>query len=171
VAGSHRRDLVIVALALAVAALAVVGVFLLRSQDSAGGGSAVSRGEAIFQSGTDANGDLIPRTSSGGGMMGGGMMGAGMMGAGCATCHGADGRGRTTATFTAPNITYGNLTNPQGMLETDGGRGHTFTDAGIKTAVIQGLDPEGSRLEAPMPQWQLTDSEWTELLAYLKTLN
>ncbi len=161
----------IVAVALAVAALAVVGAVVLRSQDSAGG-SPVSRGEAIFQSGTDANGDLIPRSSSGGGMMdGGGMMGNGMMGGGCASCHGSDGRGRITAGFTAPDITYGNLTDPQGMLEPDGGRGHTFTDAGIKTAVIQGLDPGGSRLEAPMPQWQLTDPEWTDLLAYLKTLD
>jgi mono/diheme cytochrome c family protein len=170
VARAHRRDLVIVALALAVAALAMVGVLVLRSQGSSGG-SAVSRGEVIFQSGTGANGELIPRSSSGAGMMGGGMMGGGMMGGGCATCHGADGRGRTTATFTSPDITYGNLTDPRGMLEPDGGRGHTFTDASIRTAVIQGLDSEGSRLEAPMPQWQLTGSEWTDLLAYLKTLD
>ena len=161
----------IVALSLAVAALAVVGVLVLRSQGSAGG-SSVSRGEVIFQSGTDANGDLIPRSSNGVGMMGsGGMMGAGMMGAGCATCHGADGHGRTTPTFTSPDITYGNLTDPQGMLMPDGTRGPAYTDAGIKTAVTQGLDPEGSRLEAPMPQWQLTDPEWTDLLTYLKTLN
>jgi hypothetical protein len=170
VASSRGRDLVIVALALAVATLAVVGVLVLRSQGSAGG-SAVSRGEAIFQSGTDANGDLIPRSSSGAGMMGGGMMGGGMMGAGCATCHGADGHGRTTATFTSPNITYGNLTDPQGMLMPDGTRGPAYTDASIKTAVTQGLDPDGSQLEAPMPQWQLTDPEWTDLLAYLKTLD
>ena len=161
----------IVALALAVAALAVVGVLVLRSQGSADGTS-VSRGEAIFQSGTDANGDLIPRSSSGTGMMGGGgMMGAGMMGAGCATCHGSDGHGRTTPDFTSPDVTYGNLTDPQGMLMPDGTRGPAYTDATIMTAVTQGLDPEGSRLEAPMPQWQLTDPEWTDLLAYLKTLN
>ena len=160
----------IVVVALAVAALAVVSVLVLRSRGSADG-SAVSRGEVIFQSGTDANGDLIPRTASGGGMMGGGgVMGGGMMGAGCATCHGADGHGRATQTFTAPNVTYGNLTDPQGMLMPDGTRGPTYTDAGIKTAVTQGLDPEGSRLDAPMPQWQLTDPEWTDLLAYLKTL-
>lgn len=158
------------AVALAVAALAVVGVLALRSQGSAGG-SAVSRGEVIFQSGTDANGDLIPRSSSGGGMMGGGMMGGGMMGAGCATCHGVDGRGRTTATFTSPDITYGNLTDPQGMQMPDGTRDSAYTDAGIRTALTAGLDPEGSPLETPMPQWQLTDPEWTDLLAYLKTLN
>ena len=46
-----------------------------------------------------------------------------------------------------------------------------YTDAGIRTAVTQGLDPEGSQLEAPMPQWQLTGSEWADLLAYLKTLH
>ena len=99
-------------------------------------------------------------------MMGGG----GMMGGGCATCHGSDGHGRTTATFTSPNITYGNLTDPQGMLQPDGTRGPTYTDATLRTAVTQGLDPEGSRLEAPMPQWQLTRSEWDDLLAYLETL-
>ena len=161
----------IVAVALAVAALAVVGVLVLRSQGSASG-SSVSRGEVIFQSGTDANGDLIPRSSNGVGMMGsGGMMGGGMMRAGCATCHGVNGHGRTTPTFTAPNITYGNLTDPRGMQMPDGTRGLAYTDAGIKTAVIQGLDPEGSHLESPMPQWRLSGPEWTDLLAYLKTLN
>ena len=92
-----------------------------------------------------------------------------MMRAGCATCHGADGHGRTTPTFTSPNITYSNLTDPQGMLQPDGTRGPTYTDATLRTAVTQGLDPEGSRLESPMPQWQLTGPEWADLLAYLKT--
>lgn len=170
-ARSRRANLVIVAVALSIAALAAVGVFALRSQGSAGG-SSVSRGEVIFHSGTDANGDLIPRSASGAGMMrGGGMMGGGMMRAGCATCHGADGHGRATPTFTSPNITYRNLTDPQGIQMPDGTRGPTYTDASIKTAVTQGLDPEGSHLEAPMPQWQLTDPEWTDLLAYLKTVN
>ena len=163
-ARSRPKDLVIVAVALAVAALAAVGILVLGSQRSASR-SPASRGEAIFQSGIAANGNLIPRTASGG-MMGGG----GMMRAGCATCHGSDGHGRSTPTFTSPNITYGNLTDPQGMLMPDGTRGPTYTDASIKTAVTQGLDPEGSRLEAPMPQWQLTGPEWAGLLAYLKTL-
>jgi len=102
---------VIVAVALAVAALAAVGVLVLGSQRSASR-SPASKGEAIFQSGIAANGNLIPRTGSGG-MMGGG----GMMRAGCATCHGSDGHGRSTPTFTSPNITYSNLTDPQGMLQ------------------------------------------------------
>jgi mono/diheme cytochrome c family protein len=150
---SRRTDLVIVAVALVVAALAAVSIVVLGSQGS-GGGATVSRGEAIFQSGVDANGGLIARSASGTGMMGGGdMMGGGMMGAGCATCHGA------------------NLTDPQGMLMPDGTRGPTYTEAGIRTAVTQGLDPAGSRLESPMPQWRLTGPQWIDLFAYLKTLN
>jgi len=163
-ARSRRTNLVIVAVALAVAALAAVGVLVLGSQRSASR-SPASKGEAIFQSGIAANGNLIPRTGSGG-MMGGG----GMMRAGCATCHGSDGHGRSTPTFTSPNITYSNLTDPQGMLQPDGTRGPTYTDTTLRTAVTQGLDPEGSRLESPMPQWQLTGPEWADLLAYLKTL-
>ncbi len=168
-ARSRRTNLAIVAVALAVAALAAVGVLVLGSQRSASR-SAASRGESIFQSGVDANGNVIPRVGSGA-MMGGGMMGSGMMGAGCATCHGADGHGRSTPTFTSPNITYSNLTDPQGMLQPDGTRGPTYTDATLRTAVTQGLDPAGSRLESPMPQWQLTGPEWADLLAYLKTLD
>ena len=75
-ARSRRTNLVIVAVALAVAALAAVGVLVLGSQRSASR-SPASKGEAIFQSGIAANGNLIPRTASGGMMGGGGMMRAG----------------------------------------------------------------------------------------------
>lgn len=165
----RRSDLTVVLGALAVAALAIVGVLVLGSQRSANRSTA-SRGESIFQSGVDANGNPIPRS---GGMMGtGGMMGGGgVTVGGCASCHGTDGRGRSTPMFTAPNITCGNLTDTQGMLQPDGTRGPTYTDATLRTAVTQGLDPEGSRLESPMPLWQLTGVEWADLLAYLKTLD
>lgn len=137
-----------------------------------GGGSPVAIGEAIFQTGVGPNGRAVPRTSSqGGGMMGGGMMGGGMMASGCASCHGVDGHGRATQQFTSPNITYANLTDARGMLMPDGTRGPTYTDAQIRRAVTTGIDPEGSHLEWPMPQWQLTTQEWNGLLAYLKTLH
>lgn len=169
-AHSAHRNLWIAGAALAVALLAVAGLLIVGA--SRHGGSPASRGEVIFQSGRDASGAVIPRSggTTNGGMMSGGM-GGGMMGGGCATCHGVDGRGRTTPTFTSPNITYGNLTDPQGMQMPDGTRGPTYTDASIKTAVTQGLDPAGSHLESPMPQWHLTDPEWTDLLAFLKTLH
>ena len=119
-----------------------------------------ARGQWIFQTGTDpTNRQPIPRT--------GGMM----MATGCAACHGPDGRGQSTPMFTAPNITYANLTDPQGMLEPDGSRGPTYTDATIRRAITTGIDAEGKALAWPMPHWQLTDQQMTDLLAYLKTLH
>jgi mono/diheme cytochrome c family protein len=115
-------------------------------------------GERIFRYGLDADGNPIPRS--------GGMM----MRTGCAGCHGRDGRGRSTAMFVSPDISYENLTDPAGMREPDGSRGDTFTDALIMRAVTEGLDAEGEPLSWPMPQWRLTDGQWASLLDYLKTL-
>jgi hypothetical protein len=161
---------------LAVVLMVAVGASVILASIACGGirpgsGSAVARGQAIFQSGVDANGVSIPRTVSanGTGMMGG-AMGRGMAGGGCTSCHGWNGRGRTTPQFAAPNITYANLTDPRGMLMPDGTRGPTYTDAGIKKAVTRGIDPSGDRLESPMPRWQLSNGQWDDLLAYLKTL-
>lgn len=72
--------------------------------------------------------------------------------------------------FSAPNITYRNLTDPKGMIEPDGSRGPTYTDAEIQRAVEQGIGPDGDQLDTTMPRWQLTDQEFNALLAYLKTL-
>ena len=172
-ARGSSRSLWIAGAALVIALLAAAAVLVVGTTRH-GSGPSVSRGEAIFQSGGDANGVPIPRsggTTNGGMMGGGGSGGGGMMSAGCATCHGSGGHGRTTPAFSAPNITYSNLTDSQGMLQPDGTRGLTYTDATLRMAVTQGLDPEGSRLESPMPQWQLTGPEWADLLAYLKILD
>lgn len=129
-------------------------------KSSGGAGDAVTLGEQIFDSGTDASGQPIARSG-----------GIGMMGwNGCASCHGVDGRGRRTMMFAAPNITYPNLTNPMGMMELDGTRGPTYTDPLIRRAVVDGIGADGDALDETMPRWQLTDDEWTDLLAYMKTL-
>ena len=117
-----------------------------------------ARGTWIFQTGTDPNGQPIPYS--------GGMM----MRASCASCHGADGHGLRTPMFVSPNVAYRNLTDPAGMREPDGSHGPTYTDGLIRRAVTQGMDAEGKSLAWPMPRWQLTDVEWSDLLAYLKTL-
>lgn len=123
------------------------------------GGTTAEKGEWIFRTGTNPeNRQPIPHS--------GGMM----MRMSCAGCHGVDGHGLRTMMFVSPNITYRNLTDPAGMLEPDGSRGPTYTDALIKRAVTQGSDAEGKPLAWPMPRWQLTDNEWNDLLAYLKTL-
>ncbi len=122
------------------------------------GSTPAARGAWIFRTGADPDGQPI---LSSGGMM---------MSASCAGCHGVGGRGLRTPMFVSPNITYRNLTDPEGMLEPDGTRGPTYTADQIRRAVTQGIDAEGQSLAWPMPRWQLTDDEWNDLLAYLKTL-
>jgi Cytochrome c len=156
---TRRGNLVVAGIALAVAVVAVVVIVALGSRGAQPSGRTPGAlGEWIYRTGTDRNGTPIPFS--------GGMM----MRASCVTCHGSDGRGRTTPMFTSPNITYANLTDPKGMLQPDGSRGPTYTDGTLKRAVTEGIDPQGAHLAWPMPQWQLTDREWLGLLSYLKTL-
>jgi len=146
---------------IALVAIGIVGLVLLGSgiiTPGFSGRTPAARGEWIFRTGADPDGQPIP---SSGGMM---------MRASCADCHGVDGRGLRTPMFASPNTTYRNLTDPAGMLEPDGSRGAIYTDDLIRRAVTQGIDAEGKPLDWPMPRWRLTDREWSDLLAYLKTL-
>lgn len=118
-----------------------------------------ARGEWIFRTGRHPD-DGQPLRYAGGMMMG----------TSCASCHGTDGRGRSTMMFVSPNITYRNLTDPAGMLEPGGARGHQYTDEQIKRAITQGVDAEGAALAWPMPRWRMTDQELNDLIAYLQTL-
>jgi cytochrome c oxidase subunit 2 len=122
------------------------------------GNNPVANGKWIYDTGNDPNGQPISYSD--------GMM----MRTSCAGCHGADGHGLRTPMFVAPNITYHNLTDPAGMLEPDGGHGPTYTDALIRRAVTEGIAAEGDPLNSLMPRWQLSNQEWNDLLAYLKTL-
>ena len=147
---------------LVLVAVGVVGLLLLGTGILSGATAAstpIARGQWIFQTGTDPSGQPIPYSG-----------GMGMMQAGCASCHGTDGHGLRTMMFVSPNITYRNLTDPAGFSEPDGTRGPTYTDDQIRRAVTQGLDSQGKPLDWPMPRWQLTDTEWNDLLTYLKTL-
>ena len=125
-----------------------------------------SLGERIFLSGTDATGNVIPRSTP---SMYGMMVGQ----AGCASCHGRDGRGSTVGammgTFTTPDIRWSTLTSDAGPDES--GHAHlAYDEASFARALREGIDPEGDRLEAPMPQWRLTDDEIAALVAYLRSL-
>lgn len=125
------------------------------------GGDPVALGQRVFDSGVGVDGLPIPHTAG---------VGMGMMNA-CASCHGLDGHGRQTMMFTAPNVTYANVTDPSGMLEPDGTRGPRYTDDLIRRAVVQGIGGDGVALDTTMPRWQLGEQDWGNLLAFLKTLH
>ena len=122
--------------------------------------------ERIFLSGTDENGNVIPRSTP---SMYGMMFGQ----AGCAGCHGRDGRGGTVGammgSFRTPDIRWSSLTSDQGS-HPDGQAHAAYDEASFARAVRDGIDPEGDRLNAPMPQWRLTDAEMAALVAHLKGL-
>lgn len=155
---SRTTSLFIAGIAFAIAGVMIALALWSSMSDSPDVARDRPLGERIFRYGLDADGDPIPRS--------GGMM----MRTGCAGCHGDGGTGRTTGMFVAPDITYENLTDPAGMREPDGSRGHTYTDEQIERAVTQGVDAEGEPLSWPMPQWRLTEAQWSALLDYLKSL-
>jgi hypothetical protein len=122
----------------------------------------VSLGRTIYVDGTDASGNLIPR-SGGIGMMGG---------SGCITCHGPDGKGGTIdlmmSQFDVPDIRWSTLSKP--MQSPEGDMEPPYDSTTFARAVREGIGSDGGSLEAPMPQWQLTDQQVNALIAYLMTL-
>lgn len=125
---------------------------------SGAAGTYSSVGQRIYLTGVGSNGQNIPHTSTrvaqGSLMMGGG---------GCGSCHAANGRGGTISMMTGeaikvPDVTYGALIKSG------------LTDANIRTAIHDGLDETGKRLQSSMPRWQMTDPDLDATIAYLKEL-
>lgn len=125
---------------------------------SGAAGTFTSVGQRIYLTGVGTDGNSIKRTSTrvaqGSLMMGGG---------GCGSCHAANGRGGTISMMTGeaikvPDVTYGALIKSG------------LTDANIRTAIHDGLDETGKRLQSSMPRWQMTDPDLDATIAYLKEL-
>lgn len=127
-----------------------------------------SNGEQIYYTGVSQTTGPIPRT--------GGPMWVYHAGVGCVACHGVHGRGGVPVmmgTALPEDIRYATLTaaGPHEKGEKKEEMDHPpFTDATIKRAVTQGVDPANKPVDWTMPRWQLADEDWTDLLAYLKTL-
>lgn len=143
-------------------ALAVIGVFAVSMFY---GNRFQSNGERIYFTGISNSGK--PITSSIGNATIGGVS--------CARCHGDDGKGKSgrfmTWEFEAPGIRYSTLTTTRH----EGHEGHEeggepYTDELITMAITQGLDSEGKLLKPPMPVFQMSESDLSDLLEYLKSL-
>lgn len=124
-----------------------------------------SNGERIYYTGISAKDGPIP--------IAGGPMWLHMGPVGCVACHGLTGRGGVPVMMGAAvpeDIRYEALTKGEpgaGKAETE----HPpYTDALIKRAVTQGLDPAGKPLDWTMPRWQMSDQDLNDVIAYLKTL-
>lgn len=134
----------------------------------AGDATFSSNGQSIYYTGRSADGSPIPRTVAGAGMMGRGMMGA----VACVDCHGEDGRGgRLGMMFGVveiPDIRYSAITSAR--LE-NGVTASGWTDGDLARAIRDGFEPDGQRLKAPMPRFDMTDAEIGEVISYLKELD
>lgn len=125
-----------------------------------------SNGERIYYTGVSVKTGPIPTT--------GGPMWMAHGGVGCVVCHGVHGRGGVPVmmgTAIPEDIRYSVLTKGEepgkGKQEMD----HPpYSDALIKRAITQGIDPVGKPLDWMMPRWQLSDQDLNDLIAYLKTL-
>ena len=149
-------------LGLVLLGLGIVGFVLLQSAPftaSRWSGTPVADGELVFRTGTGADGRPIPSTS-----------GPPML-TSCAACHGDRGQGGQVRVMMrpveAPNITWPELT----AAHHENGEEHPpYTEATLRRAITQGVNPAGDPLDPLMPRWQLSDEEWEALLAYLRTL-
>ncbi len=121
-----------------------------------------SNGEQIYYTGVIAKAGPIPRV--------GGPMWVRMGGTGCVACHGVQGRGGVPVmmgTTIPADIRYEALI--KGEYE-HGKKETPYTDSLIKRAITEGLNPDGEPLDWTMPRWQVSDADFADLLAYLKTL-
>lgn len=150
-------------LGLVLLGLGLAGLAALRSGPLAPprwSGTPVADGEVVFRTGTGADGRPIPYTS-----------GLPML-TSCVACHGERGQGGRVRvmmqTVEAPNITWPELTAAH---HEEGEAEHApYTEATLRRAISEGVDPAGEPLDPIMPRWRLTDQEWEALLSYLRTL-
>ncbi len=124
-----------------------------------------SNGERIYSTGISDRAGPIPRA--------GGPPWAQHAGVGCVACHGVSGGGGVPVmmgTAIPADIRYDVLT---GKVSQPGGEKMEhppYTDATIRRAITQGIDPAGKPLDWTMPRWQMSEQDLNDLVAYLKTL-
>ncbi len=136
-----------------------------------------SNGQLIYFNATNDRGELL--TYRGGpDVIGPGMMGTRLS---CASCHGQEARGGVhmmhMRVMDAPDIRWSVLAGEVGeehASEGDPEDEHTEAHAGydlvnFRMAVVEGQHPNGERLNAEMPRWQIGDGDLKDLAEFLRS--
>jgi ABC-type branched-subunit amino acid transport system substrate-binding protein len=89
----------------------------------------------------------------------------------CASCHGADGKGRPENGQDPGDITWRYLTISYGHTHANGRKHAGFTPLLFERAVTAGRDPAGGKLSALMPRYRLSPASAAALVAYLKRIS
>lgn len=149
----------------------VVGVRLSESQTAVPGSGRSRTVPATGLDGFSSNGERIYFTGIG---HAGPIARAGgpMMDVACANCHGQDGRGGRMslmmgASIDMPDIRYASLSTSRSV---DGTTVPGWTDYQIGTAIRNGIEPNGQRMNTMMPRWDMDDVDMRDVISYLKEL-
>jgi ABC-type branched-subunit amino acid transport system substrate-binding protein len=89
----------------------------------------------------------------------------------CASCHGADGRGRDEGGVSAPDIRWSTLTKPYAVTLANGRRRDAYTQRSLKRAVALGIDSSGNRLLSVMPRYSMKEEQFRFLMKELDALD
>ena len=110
----------------------------------------LANGQAIFQTGRDADGKPIAARPP-------------PLRPSCAACHLASGAGgvKFPGGATSADLRQSALV---------AGQKHPYTPALLERAISTGIDNEGQRLSPVMPRWQLSQRDLRDVAGYLLTL-
>ena len=88
----------------------------------------------------------------------------------CVNCHGRDGRGQAEGGVIPSNITWRNLTKEYGGTTSVGRQYKAYDVTSMLTAITEGVDSAGNRLDSSMPRFAISKRDAHDLVAYLKII-
>lgn len=88
----------------------------------------------------------------------------------CASCHGADGKGRPEGGVTPSDITWDSLSKPYVTDEALARRRPAYDLNSLRKVLREGVDSGGNELGITMPRFHISDNDLSSLIAYLQQL-
>jgi len=88
----------------------------------------------------------------------------------CIGCHGDDGKGRPEGGVMPPDITWQTLTASYGHDHAYSRSHPSFDEGSLARAIMVGVDPAGNSLDTAMPRYSMSESDMTDLVAYIKRI-